>query len=79
MSTTIQYCHYIPPPKTTDEEWQKAFQEFQNAGGKVQYMRNDNGRYNKSLKKTQQNLGGGFNPFSRDFSLTINKEDYVKR
>jgi hypothetical protein len=79
MNSRSFYCHYIPPPKTSEEEWQKAFAEFQAKGGKVQQMKSDNGNYDKGLKKTQENLSGGFNPFSKDFCLTINKEDFNKR
>lgn len=73
---SIIYSHHIPPPRTTDEEWESAFQEFLSKGGKVQLMNGDRAaskRYDKALKKTQDALAGGFNPFSKDLVLTINK------
>lgn len=76
MATPIQYSHHVPPPKTPNEEWESAFQEFLSNGGKVQVMSSDpsaSKRYDKALKKTQANLAGGFNPFSKDSALTINK------
>lgn len=75
-SKVFFYSHHIPPPKTSDEDMEKALQEFLANGGKIQYMRSDNGKYDKGLKKTQENLAGGFNPFSKDQALTINKKDF---
>lgn len=78
MNSNNYYSHYNPPPRTTDEEWEKAFQQFLAKGGKVQYIKEDNGKYDKALKKTKENLAGGFNPFSKDFCNTINKDDFPK-
>jgi hypothetical protein len=65
--------YYYNPPPTPDDEMEAAIQEFLNRGGKIQQMRSDSGNYDKNLKKTQANLKGGFNPFSKDQALTINK------
>jgi hypothetical protein len=79
MASSMQYSHHVPPPKTSKEEWESAFQEFLSNGGKVQIMNGDrtaSKRYDNALKKTQENLAGGFNPFSKDSALTINKKDF---
>ena len=70
------YSHQVPPPRTSDEEMKKALEIFLKEGGKIQEMRDDSGSYNKNLKKTQKNLAGGFNPFSKTQALTINKGDF---
>jgi hypothetical protein len=68
------FYYYLP--KTTDEEMEAAMAEFLARGGKIQQMRDDGGTYDKALKKTKENLKGGFNPFSKDQALTINKDDF---
>ena len=73
------YCAATPPPRWDEQESEKLIQQFLTNGGKIQYVRDDNGSYDKSLKKTQQNLSGGFNPFSKEEALTINKKDFFKR
>lgn len=74
-----QYCATTPPPRWDEKESERLLQEFLAKGGKIQKIRDDNGSYDKSLKKTQKSLAGGFNPFSKGEALTINKEDFIKR
>lgn len=74
----IIYSRSILPPKSSDNEINNAVLAFLNKGGKVQILREDDGSYDAALKKTQQNLIGGFNPFSRCDALTINKDSLNK-
>jgi hypothetical protein len=75
-SNTI-YSRSVPPSQTSDDEISNAIQAFLNKGGKIQKLREDSGNYDKALKKTQENLAGGFNPFSRHQALTVNKKDFL--
>lgn len=56
--------------RRTPEDDEKALQEFLSQGGKVVKLKDDDGSYDKNLKKTGNRLGGGFNPFSKEASLT---------
>ncbi len=73
------YSNNNPAPPTPQHEMDKAIQEFLSSGGVIQHMRDDGGSYEKNLKKTQKNLVGGFNPFSKSDALTINKGDLIRR
>lgn len=43
-----------------------AIDAFLSKGGKVVKLRDDDGSFDKNLKKTENRLIGGFNPFSRE-------------
>jgi hypothetical protein len=79
MSSNMFWSHHVPPPRTSDQEMERLLNEFLAKGGQIQQMRDDGGKYDANLKKTQKNLAGGFNPFSKDIALTINKDSVMKR
>lgn len=74
----ILYSRSILPPKSSDDEINNAVLAFLNNGGKVLKLRDDHSAYDDALKKTQQNLKGGFNPFSKQEALSLQK-DFLKK
>lgn len=57
--------------KRTPEDDAAAIEEFLNKGGKVvKLVDGADSQYDKRLKQTETRLGGGFNPFSKQDSLT---------
>lgn len=55
--------------RRTPEDDEKALKEFLSQGGKVVKLKDDDGSYDKNLKKTETRLVGGFNPFTKEKSL----------
>jgi hypothetical protein len=76
-NSKVIYSRSVPPSKTSHDEISSAIQAFLQKGGKIQKLRDDSSHYDKALKKTQENLTGGFNPFTREQALTINKKDFL--
>ena len=57
-------------PKITNSELDDAVAQFLANGGKVTNLKEDDGEYEKGLKKIERKLGGGFNPFSKEDALS---------
>ena len=57
------------------EQEEKAVAEFLNSGGKILKLKDDDGSYDKNMKKTENRLIGGFNPFTKDQALSKRDEE----
>lgn len=67
---TIKYSYNIRPFQISPKDFDLAVQDYISKGGEILQLRDDNGGYDKGLKKIQENLQGGFNPFSKEQALT---------
>ena len=66
---TIKYSYNIRPFQISPKDFDQAVQDYISKGGEILNLRDDNGGYDKGLKKIQENLIGGFNPFSKEQAL----------
>ena len=55
--------------RANNDEIQSAIEAFLANGGNINRLKDDNGIYDKNLKKTTKRLAGGFNPFTKDEAL----------
>lgn len=61
--------------RRTPAEDEAAINAFLSKGGKVVKLKDDDGGYDKGLKKTEHRLAGGFNPFTKEDALTVPDSD----
>ena len=56
--------------RTTHNDLEDEVARFLAEGGKITKLKQDDGSYDKALKKIEGRLGGGFNPFSKEDALS---------
>jgi hypothetical protein len=61
---------WVPVKRLSHDEMEAAAAEFLANGGKITRLKDDDGAYDKGLKKIEKRLGGGYNPFTKEESLT---------
>lgn len=61
---------WVAHKRPSNDEMDDMIKQFLANGGKIVKLNEDNGDYDKGLKKIENRLGGGFNPFSKEDALT---------
>ena len=55
--------------RLNSDETEAAIESFLAKGGEITSLKDDDGSYDKGLKKIENRLDGGFNPFSKTDAL----------
>lgn len=62
---------FVAAKRVSDNEINDAIERYLSGGGSIKKLSEDRNAYDKQLKKTENILEGGFNPFTKEESLVV--------